>query len=124
MLRIGIGLLAAALWLPLLAYATGERFAFFWFGMIAMFTIPLTLFVALPLVLLLRRHLSFVRCIAAGFGIGLLAVALEWSLSHWQAALNLGPLLIGAGVLSSLVFWLVGVWRNSRLPAHEGIGLP
>jgi hypothetical protein len=117
--RIVVGFLAAALWLPLFSLATSGPYGGFWFGMTAMFTVPLTLLVAVPLFYLWRRRITFWRCLLAGLAIGIIGAALFLLLTNPLAARNWSPLLIGAGVLSSLVFWAIAIWRNPSLIASR-----
>ena len=115
MVRIVVGFLAAALWLPLLSLATSGPYGGFWFGMTAIFTVPLTLLVAVPLFYLWRRRITFWRCLLAGLAIGIIGAALFLLVTNPLAARNWSPLLAVAGVLSSLVFWAIAVWRNPAL---------
>ena len=115
MVRIVVGFLAAALWLPLLSLATSGPYGAFWFGMTAMFTVPLTLLVAVPLFYMWRRRITFWLCLVAGLAIGIIGAALFLLVTNPLAARNWAPLLIVAGVLSSVVFWATAVWRNSTL---------
>jgi len=115
MVRLILGFTAAALWLPVLLYFAAGDYAEFWFAMTALFTVPLTVFVALPLYYFCRGRITFGRCLLAGFGIGVLGAVAFLVTTHPQAALNWSPGLIGAGVLSSIIFWAVAIWQNAAL---------
>jgi hypothetical protein len=115
MVRIVLGFMAAALWLPLLELATSRIYGGFWFGMTAMFTVPLTLLVAVPLFYLWRRQITLWRCLLAGLAIGIIGAVVFLVTTNPLAALNWSPLLVVVGVLSSVVFWVTAVWRNPTL---------
>jgi hypothetical protein len=117
MLRLILGFAAAALWLPILSYATSGIYGGFWFGMIAFYTIPLTVLVATPLYYFNRKRVTFWLCVIAGVAVGVLGALLFLVMTNPLAALNWSPLLIGSGLLSSIVFWVVGVWKNGNLTA-------
>ena len=112
--RFLLGLVAAALWLPLLLLATSGRYGMFWFVMVSPFTILLTL-VAAPIAFLFRRNLSLLVCVVAGVVAGGIGVLLFWLATNPLAAGNWAPLLVVAGLLSGLVFWAVGVRGNHLL---------
>jgi len=121
MMRIVLGFAAAAMWLPLLQLMAGELadgYGLFWFGMTAMFMVPLTVLVAVPLFYVWRRRITFWRCVFAGLVIGIVGAVIFLLTTNPLAALNWSPLLILVGVLSSLVFWVVAVWRNPALTAE------
>jgi hypothetical protein len=122
MVRIVLGFIAAALWLPVLELVAGEisgGYGRFWFGMTAMFTVPLTVLVAVPLFYVWRRRITFWRCVFAGLVIGIIGAGLFLLTTNPLAALNWSPLLIVVGVLSSLVFWAIAVWRNPTLTVRR-----
>lgn len=116
MLRIVVAFTAAALWFPSLSYFLSGEYGPFWFLMIALYTVPLTLLVAAPLYYFNRKRITFLFCVLAGLGIGLLGALSFWSMTNRLAAQNWAPLLIGTGLVSSVLFWVIGIWRNSRLP--------
>jgi len=123
MTRVFLGFAAAALWLPLVSYFTGGVYGQFWFVMTASFTLPLTVVLAIPLFFLWRRRITFWRCLLAGLAIGLVGALAFLAMTNLAAALNWSPGLIGAGVLSSIVFWAVGIWNNGALagPPNPGV---
>jgi hypothetical protein len=51
----------------------------------------------------------------AGLVVGLAGVLVFMLMTNALAARNWAPLLIVTGLLCSLVFWLVGVWKNQAL---------
>jgi hypothetical protein len=121
-MRIILGFVAAALWLPLLELLAGAvtgGYGRFWFFMTAIFTVPLTILLAVPLFCLWRRRITFWRCVFAGLAIGIVGAVIFLVTTNPLAALNSSPLLIVAGVLSSLVFWVIAVWRNAALTVHR-----
>ena len=85
-------------------------------SMVSSFTVPLTLLVAVPLYLRIRGQVSFLQCLGAGLVAGLIGVALFYLGTNPLAALNWGVSLVLAGLLSSVVFWLVAVWKNDQAP--------
>ena len=115
MFRVTSGLIAAALWLPILnsavAHAEDQKPAFL---VIAIYTVPLTLFIAAPLVFLLRRKLTLGRCLLTGALLGIVGALTFWSPYSVKSSLWGAPLVL-AGLLSSLLFWVIGVWRNRNL---------
>ena len=122
MVRLILGFAAAGLWLPVLLYFAAGEYAEFWFVMTALFTIPLTVFVAVPLYYFWRAHITFGRCLLAGFGIGVVGTLAFLAMTHPEAALNGSPALIGAGVLSSVIFWAIAIWQNGALKGTHGRG--
>jgi hypothetical protein len=92
--------------------------------MTAAFTVPLTLFIAAPLCYVWRRRITFLRCLVAGFVIGALGALAFLVMTNAQAALNWSPGLIGAGVVTSIIFWAIAVWNNSNIggAASPGAG--
>jgi hypothetical protein len=120
--RVVAGLIAAALWLPLAASLLapgGERVPAF--ALPALYTVPLTAVIAAPLVYFFRRNLSFIRCCIVGLGIGTVGALTFWSPYSNAALLSWGPTLVAAGLLSSVVFWVVGIWRNRGLTIAGGV---
>ena len=115
MTRLVFGFAVAALWLPVLLYFTAGDYSQFWFVMTATFTVPLTLFVAVPLYYFWRRRITLWRCVLAGVVIGILGALAFLAVTHAQAALNWSPALIGSGLVTSIIFWLVAIWNNRAL---------
>jgi len=111
--RIVLGFIAAALWLPgllyILASSPAEEFAA---RPPLLFTVPLTVFFAVPAFLFLKKRPSFLLCVSAGAAIGGIGALLFLLTTHLEAALNWAPALIGCGLVSSVLFWLVAIWRN------------
>lgn len=119
-LRIIGGLIVAALWLPCLLYVMSRGWERKVSSLIvACYSVPLTLLVAAPFVYFLRRKLTLVRCLTVGLLLGTLAALTLWSPYSPKAMFNWGPLQVLAGVVSSLLFWAVGVWRNHDLTHAE-----
>lgn len=57
-MRLVLGILAVALWLPFLAYIIDSTYyGEFWAFAIAFYTIPLTIFVAFPTFHLVRKRI-------------------------------------------------------------------
>ena len=115
MTRLVLGFVVAALWLPVLLYFTAGDYGQFWFAMTAAFTAPLTLFIAAPLYYVWRRRITFLRCLAAGLVVGALGALAFLAMTNAQAAINWSPGLIGAGVVTSIIFWAIAVWNNSNI---------
>jgi hypothetical protein len=115
MLRVVLGFAVAALWLPVVLYFTAGDYHAFWFVMTASFTVPLTLFVAVPVYYFWRRRITFFRCLSAGFVIGTLGALVFLAMTNPQAALNWSPGLIGSGILTSIMFWVIAIWNNGAL---------
>jgi fluoride ion exporter CrcB/FEX len=82
---------------------------------VGVYTVPLTLLLAGPLVYVFRKRLTLARCVTVGFILGMLGSFTFWSPYSLAAFFNWGPLLIVVGVISSLLFWVVGVWGNRDL---------
>jgi hypothetical protein len=115
MFRLISGFVITALWLPVLSLFTSGIYGNFWFWMIACYTVPLTIFVAVPLYYAMRRKINFLFCIVSGIGIGALGSLLFLAMTNWLSFLKWSPLLIFVGLVSSLLFWFVAVWKNSGL---------
>lgn len=111
--RLILGFFVAALWLPMIAAVASPSLTESLAILVAMFTIPLTLFVGAPLYWLFRRRVGFWWCAVAGISIGILGVFLFWLVTNALAARNWAPVLIAVGLISSLLFWVVGIWRNN-----------
>jgi hypothetical protein len=126
MVRVILGFVAAALWLPLLFLLVegGNYYGRVWFSMVAAFTIPLTLFAAVPLFYFWRSRITFWRCLLAGVGLGLVGAAAFLLMTNPTAAANWFLGMVGAGVLSSMIFWFIAVWNNGALakPDDPGVG--
>jgi hypothetical protein len=118
--RLGCGLLVAALWLPVVLYFTSGPYAKFGFFITAFYTVPLTLFVAAPLVYLLRYCLSLALCLASGLAIGVAGTLMVLATTNRLFAWNASLVLMLCGLVSSLIFWVVGVWRNGGLTIVGG----
>lgn len=115
-LRVILGLIVAALWLPVLLYVLSRGWEkTFSFLIVTLYTVPVTVLIATPLVYFLRRKLTLGRCLTAGFVLGTLGALTFWSPYSPKAMFNWGPLLMAVGVVSSLLFWVTGVWRNRDL---------
>ena len=111
MFRALIGLIVGGVWFPaVLLVMGGGPFAFL-FGL---FTVTASV-IAFPIVLLLRwwRWMNLPACALFGAVLGLLggyASSAAFGTPPPPIAQSGG--LIGLGVASSILFWLVGVWRN------------
>ena len=115
MTRLIVGFVVAALWLPALAFALSESYwNVFWASAVGAFTVPVTLLVALPLFVILRRRyrLRFWHYAIYGLSIGAVGAAAFSLTTNGLAALNWLPVFLIAGLVSSMAFWVVGVWRN------------
>ena len=117
MIRLTLGFISAALWLPLLLIIISGKYGEFWFGVVSFLTVPLTVFVAVPLYIALHKkiRIGLVACITIGFTIGFIGVLLFFFMTHYQAAINWAPSLIVIGTLSGFIFWLVGIYRNEKI---------
>ena len=115
--RVVLGFVAAALGVPTLAAVASPPHGVFWFGVISVFTVPLTLFAGVPLFVYLarRRRVTFWWCMLAGLVLGAVGALLFMLMTNVLAGRNWAPLLIITGLLCALVFWLVGVWKNQAL---------
>jgi len=112
MVRIVFGFAVAALWLPIVAYATGGVYGWFWSSMTGIFTIPLTIVLAVPVFYVWRRRITFWRCLTAGLAVGLVGALLFLLMTNPLAALHSLPAFVLAGTFSSTLFWVVAVWNN------------
>ena len=81
MVRLILGFIVAALWLPALAYLTSRSFVGSLAGLIALFTVPLTL-CAVPLYVLLRRRVTFWWCALAGLSGGVAGCLVDWLVTN------------------------------------------
>src|SRR5690606_13879481 len=89
------------------ASPTGE--GVFWARLIALFSVPLTVLVAVPAFFLLRRHVNLFTCIASGLLIGWLGAGLFLLATNWLAFLGWAPTMLAIGALSGAGFWLIGL---------------
>ena len=119
--RLVLGLLAAALWFPLLAWQRAQENGWVSFMIVGMFTLPVTLLIAAPLVCFLRRRLSFPLCCAFGIVLGGLLALPDVLLGNWVVARGDALMVIPVRLISSIVFWLIGVWRNRALTVVGGV---
>ena len=122
--RLIAGFIAAAGWLPLVILFQRREMWQFGFLMVLFFTVLLTL-LAIPFVYLARRHLSLLVCAVFGALFGLVgAVALlagtnPFAAPHWLIVREVASLM-GLGFVSGLLFWTIGIWRNSGLTIVGG----
>jgi hypothetical protein len=119
--RLVLGLLVAALWFPLLAWERALDHGWVAFMLVGMFTLPVTLLMAAPLVYLLRRRLSFTLCCTFGIALGGLLALADVLTGNWVAARGDALMGIPVGLISSILFWLIGVWRNRALTIAGGV---
>jgi hypothetical protein len=116
MKRLILAFIVAAFWAPLLSTLTSESyFRVQAFILVALFTVPLTLFVAVPLYCVVRKKIALRLCTLFGIGIGSIGALLFLLMTNLEAFLKFAPLHILTGLISSLLFWLVGIWRNQNL---------
>lgn len=117
MKRLILGLIFAALWLPTLAFFTSGIYGRFWFSMTAAFTVALTVFVAVPLYWVLRKKANLLVCAIAGVLVGLVGSVVFSLTANFSGLvfLNWSPAMIVAGLMSGMIFWFVGLWRNDNL---------
>ena len=109
--RVVLGFVVAALWLPAIGLFM-DWYSGVWARASTLLSVPLTVFVAVPIYLVVRKRISFLICAFAGVGIGALG-ALPWALDgNTRAAMNLAPILMVVGFISSILFWLIAVWKN------------
>ena len=113
--RLVAGLIVAAFWFPVCLYFRDDRYGPLGFILAASFTVPITLFVAAPLVYFLRGRLSFWLCCVLGVVLGSLGLVPNMLAGNWGAARNIGLTMMLVGLVSSMLFWVVGVWRNGDL---------
>lgn len=116
MLRILIGFLVAALWLPLLGLLGFSWEGTFFAGAAALFTVPLTFGFALPIHLLFQYVKvlpSWWACMTIGAVAGAVGAltfgGLSNSLSGWVTL----PGFALVGVVSALIFWVIAIRKNS-----------
>jgi len=120
MTRLILGFFTAALWLPLLAYILDSTYyGEFWAFAIAFYTVPLTIFVALPAYFLVRKRISFLLCVGMGCVIGVIGAFIFFLVTNPLAAMNWAPGLISAGIMSSIVFWVIAIWKNKKLMRNK-----
>ena len=119
MTRLILGFAAAALWLPVLMYVIAGGHGEFWFVMIASFTVPLTLFVAAPLYYFSRRRVTFWACVMVGLAIGAVGSLTFLLAINPYTARTWAPSLLLAGIISSVIFWIVAIWKNRNLTSRS-----
>ena len=119
--RLIIGLVAAALTLPLYMFVTGGIHGEMGFVLGMLFSLPATFYAALPIFFLVKRRspISFRLCLIVGASIGALmgvvfsAVRSGPFPSQYSGQDVASSMFIG--ILSALVFWFVGIWNNGHL---------
>jgi hypothetical protein len=121
MVRLILGFIVAALWLPALAYLTSRTVVGSLAGLIALFTVSLTLVFAVPLYVWLRRRVTFWLCALAGLSVGAIGCVVDWLVTNTLAAINWSPLLLVIGLASGLLFWVVAIWGNNALPSGRRV---
>ena len=110
--RLVLGIIAEALWLPILAYVTLGRLGEGYFVILAMFTVPLTLFVAVPFYLLTKKYFTFLVSIYFGLAIGALVALVYYLNTDPINGVNMAPIFLLLGLISSVLFWIVAIWKN------------
>jgi|HubBroStandDraft_1064217.scaffolds.fasta_scaffold268541_1 hypothetical protein len=115
-IRLAFALGVAALWLPLLAsWRAQDGYRGTGFLITGGFTVPITLLVAAPLVYVFRRRLSFLLSCLFGIALSLIGLLPDLITGHWGVANGLAQIIVPAGLISSMLFWLVGVRGNRDL---------
>jgi hypothetical protein len=115
MSRLVAAFAAVASLLPLVAFLADGGYSTVNMGIIASFTVPATL-LGLPLFALLRRRgqLDALHCALGGTALGL-ASTLPYALSDLLLIAFLIPTFATIGAVHGVLFWVFGVWRNTRL---------
>ncbi len=110
--RVILGFAIAALWLPLLGALLGKNGeGTWWFNMSLLATGALTILLAAPAYILLRRRAGFLICTFGGLAIGALGAIALSLVTNPMAARNAAPLFVASDAVSGIVFWLVALWR-------------
>lgn len=114
--RVILGFAVAALWLPLLGFLLGKSGeGIWWFNISLLVTGPLTILLAVPAYILLRRRAGLFVCTFGGLAIGALGAIALSLVTHPLAAGNTAPLFVVSGAISGIVFWLVALWRPGNV---------
>lgn len=107
-LRIILAFTFAALWLPLAEAISAPDYDFFWSKMTAIFTVSLTLLVAVPGYFIFRKQMTFWLCALGGTGAGVIGALLYLLLTNWGAFMNAWPAMVVIGLITGIGFWVVG----------------
>ena len=116
MLRIFVGFLVAALWLPLIGLLSGSYEGQFFAGTAAVFTVPLTIGFALPIYGFFyysKVAPAWWVCMAIGACIGCVGAIALGTMSNKLAGWNAVPGFILIGVVSAVIFWAIGIRKNA-----------
>ncbi len=116
MVRLILGFVSAAMWLPVYLYFTTGAERQWTFVLTCAFTVPLTAFVAAPAFYFVRRHVDLLLCTAFGAFIGALcSIMFVNTFADMQSAVDKILMFMAIGLFSSLLFWAIGVWGNRCL---------
>lgn len=121
MIRLAIGFICAALWLPTVSFIISGVYGKFWFTMTAGFTVPLTIFVGIPLYFLMRKKINLLVCAVGGVAIGVIGSLVFMSITNYLAFLKWFLVFISMGFVSSIIFWVVGVRNNTLISSSCNI---
>ncbi|MBC3882917.1 hypothetical protein H8K35_16095 [Undibacterium sp. LX40W] len=115
MLRILIGFIYAALWFPTTVFIFTEYVYKINGGIEAfLFSLSITgpaVLISMPIFYLIRHHkpIQLLDCLLAGLLIPILILIGFGTVTSFAIATPLAPLCIGVGMISAIVFWVVGV---------------
>jgi hypothetical protein len=122
MTRLILAFISAAFFVPTITLFTSDGyFRLQGFALIAIFTVPLTVIGAAPLYVVFRKSITIWLCMVAGFSLGLVGSLIFLLMTNPKAYLNWLPAFLFAGWSSSVVFWLVGIWRNRNLTFNSTV---
>ena len=119
MLKILLGFISAALWFPIAVFIFTQYVSHSNEGVTAfLFSLSITgpaVLMSMPIFYLIQHHkpIHLVDCLLAGLVIPILILIGFGTVTNFAIATPLAPLCIGVGLISSIIFWFVGVRQKT-----------
>lgn len=120
MLRILLGFIYAALWFPTAVFIFTQYVSHSNEGVPAfLFSLSITgpaVLISMPIFYLIRHHkpIQLLDCLLAGLLIPTLILIGYGTVTNFAIATPLAPLCIGVGLISAIIFWIVGLRQNAH----------
>ena len=114
-----MGFISAALWFPIAVFIFTQYVSHSNEGVTAfLFSLSITgpaVLISMPIFYLIQQHkpIHLVDCLLAGLVIPILILIGFGTVTNFAIATPLAPLCIGVGLISSIIFWFVGVRQKT-----------